>query len=84
MLAGDNKPAAERVASLLGIDAVIAEVLPEDKNARIAELQQAGKKVAMVGDGVNALLLTRLRLPAQAAPAEASSSEPGPALSGVR
>ena len=53
MLTGDNQPTAERIASLLGIDTVIAEVLPEDKSARIAELQQAGKKVAMVGDGVN-------------------------------
>ncbi|MDR7233198.1 heavy metal translocating P-type ATPase [Agrococcus sp. BE272] len=53
MLTGDNQPTAERIASLLGIDTVIAEVLPEDKSARIAELQAAGKKVAMVGDGVN-------------------------------
>ncbi|WP_136708048.1 heavy metal translocating P-type ATPase [Agromyces sp. H66] len=53
MLTGDNQPTAERIAGLLGIDTVIAEVLPEDKSARIADLQQAGKKVAMVGDGVN-------------------------------
>jgi Cu2+-exporting ATPase len=53
MLTGDNEPTAKRIGALLGIDTVIAEVLPEDKSARIAELQRAGKKVAMVGDGVN-------------------------------
>ncbi len=53
MLTGDNQPTAQRVAALLGIDTVIAEVLPQDKSAKITELQRAGKKVAMVGDGVN-------------------------------
>jgi len=53
MLTGDNRPTAERIGSLLGIDTVIAEVLPEDKSAKIAELQRSGQKVAMVGDGVN-------------------------------
>jgi P-type Cu2+ transporter len=53
MLTGDNQATAERIAAELGIDTVIAEVLPGDKAARIAELQRAGRKVAMVGDGVN-------------------------------
>ncbi len=53
MLSGDNQATADRIAALLGIDTVIAEVLPGDKAARVAELQAAGRRVAMVGDGVN-------------------------------
>ena len=53
MLTGDARPVAEAVASDLGIDTVFAEVLPEQKAGKIQELQRAGKRVAMVGDGVN-------------------------------
>ena len=53
MLTGDNEATASRVANELGVRTVIAEVLPADKAGKIAELQQAGKTVAMVGDGVN-------------------------------
>ena len=53
MLSGDSRATAERIAAEVGIDEVIAEVLPADKAEKIAELQRAGRKVAMVGDGVN-------------------------------
>jgi Cu2+-exporting ATPase len=53
MLTGDNEATANRIAQKLGIDTVIAEVLPGDKAAKVAELQRGGRKVAMVGDGVN-------------------------------
>jgi Cu2+-exporting ATPase len=53
MLTGDNEATATRIAAQLGIGAVISEVLPGDKAAEIAALKRDGKKVAMVGDGVN-------------------------------
>jgi Cu2+-exporting ATPase len=53
MITGDAKPVADALARELGIDKVFAQVLPEEKARHIAELQAAGKKVAMVGDGVN-------------------------------
>ena len=53
MLTGDARAVAPAVAADLGIDSVFAEVLPEDKVHKIGELKAAGKRVAMVGDGVN-------------------------------
>jgi len=53
MLTGDNQATAKRIVGELGIDTVIAEVLPGDKAAKVAELQRGGRRVAMVGDGVN-------------------------------
>jgi P-type Cu2+ transporter len=53
MLTGDARQVAEAVAKELGIDVVFAEVLPDQKAAKIEELKRAGERVAMVGDGVN-------------------------------
>jgi Cu+-exporting ATPase len=53
MMTGDNRTTADAVARELGIDQVFAEVMPEDKAAKVIELQAQGKKVAMAGDGVN-------------------------------
>ncbi len=53
MLTGDDEKAAKYIASLVGIDEVVAHVLPQDKLAKIKELQSQGKVVAMAGDGVN-------------------------------
>jgi heavy metal translocating P-type ATPase len=53
LLTGDNQRAAERVGARLGIDEVIAEVLPADKGERVRRLQAEGHRVAMVGDGIN-------------------------------
>ena len=53
MLTGDNQRTAEAIRKRLGISKVIAEVLPSDKERHIAELQAAGHKVAMIGDGIN-------------------------------
>lgn len=53
MMTGDNRATADAVAKELGIDHVFAEVMPEDKAAKVKELQAQGKRVAMAGDGVN-------------------------------
>ena len=53
LLSGDNRRAAEAMGNRLGIEQVIAEVLPEEKAAEIQRLRAAGRSVAMVGDGVN-------------------------------
>ncbi len=53
MLTGDNIKTAEAVGNTLPIDRVVAEVLPQDKESEIRKLQQSGKRVAMIGDGIN-------------------------------
>ena len=53
MLSGDTRPTAEAVARAAGVERVLAEVLPADKAAEIARLREGGRRVAMVGDGIN-------------------------------
>lgn len=60
MLTGDNQRTAEAIRKQVGVDRVVAQVMPQDKEREIAALQEAGKRVAMIGDGINdAPALTR-------------------------
>ena len=53
LLTGDNRAAAEHIGNLVGVDEVIAEVLPEEKAGVVQRLQDQGRRVMMVGDGIN-------------------------------
>ena len=53
MLTGDSRQSAERIAIELGIDDVVAEILPGEKSAAVSRMQEAGRTVAFVGDGIN-------------------------------
>ena len=53
MLTGDNRRTAGAIQRQLGLDRVVAEVLPQDKEREVAALQKDGRKVAMIGDGIN-------------------------------
>lgn len=53
LLTGDNRKTAQAIAESAGIDTVVSDMLPQEKESKIRELQQSGKKVAMIGDGIN-------------------------------